>query len=519
MSNIDLLFQEVAKARDKDTRERDRDIAARLLDRLFPAQLAFVKDPHRRKAALCPRRAGKSYTVLAYALWTCLTKPGAQVLILARVRRQVKGVFWRPLKKLCAELEVDVHFRNMELEAEFGNGSVMLLAGADTQEETDKYRGQFFDLVILDEGKSYSARLLDELLNEILEYTLLDRRGTLAIIGTPGAILQGPFYAITSGDLTVIDPKERYRWSSKRYTAEGRNACSWSLHTWTTQDNTAMPHIWEDLLDRQRRHNIPDDDPSWMREAKGKWCPDDDALVYKYASVTDGRCDWTFDRDTPHGLPSGHDWNFVLGLDFGYVDATAFVVGAWAKTYPALIFVHVEKHSMMLPEDIARRVRELEEVYGIFQVRVADSGGLGRTILEALQRTYGIPVVAARKRDKCDHIKLMNSDIVAGRVRVDPAGELAEEWRTAQWATEERRKVDPDCDDHAADAALYLWRYVYHHFAREEEFGPAEGSPEWWKKFEKESEEKYRRQLLEEKHEAWLKKAARRVRSRKSRRY
>lgn len=513
----------MAKARAENTLERDRDIAARLLDRLFPAQLAFVKDPHRRKAALCPRRAGKSYTVLAYALWTCLMRPGAQVLILARVRRQVKGVFWRPLKKLCAELEVDVHFRNMELEAEFSNGSVLLLAGADTQEETDKYRGQAFDLVILDEGKSYSARLLDELLNEILEYTLLDRRGTLAIIGTPGAILQGPFYAITSGDLTVIEPKERYRWSSRFYAdvldSGARNACSWSVHRWTTKDNVAKPHIWEDLLERQKLHNIPEDDPAWMREAKGKWAPDDDALVYKYSSVTDGRCDWEFDPDTPHGLPAGHDWNFVLGLDFGYIDATAFVVGAWSKTYPALIFLHVEKHSMMLPEDIARRVRELEDVYGVFQVRVADSGGLGRTILEALQRTYGIPMVAARKRDKCDHIKLMNSDILAGRVRVDPAGELAEEWRTAQWANEERRKVDPDCDDHASDAALYLWRYVYHHFSREQDLAPEEGTPEWWKQHEREAEERYRQQLLAEKETPWLKKIAGALRSRKSRRY
>lgn len=522
MSNLNLLFQEVARARQDDTRERDAAIAERLLARLFPAQLAFVRDRHRRKAALCPRRAGKSYTVLAYAIWTCLVRPGAKVLILARVRRQVKGVFWRELKKLAEELELGVHFRNMDLECEFDNGSLILLAGADTQEETDKYRGQAFDLVILDEGKSYSARLLDELLNEILEYTLLDRRGTLAIIGTPGAILQGPFYSITSGDLSVIEPRERYRWSSRFFADldEGeRNACSWSVHRWTTKDNVAKPHIWEDLLERQRLHKIPEDDPAWMREARGKWAPDDDALVFKYAGIDDGRCDWVFNPDEEHGLPAGHKWNFVLGLDFGYVDATAFVVGAWSKTYHALVFVHIEKHTAMLPEGIAIRVRELELIYGEFDTRVADSGGLGKTILEALQRTYGIPMTAARKRDKCDHIKLMNSDILAGRVKLDPSSELAEEWRTAQWANEERRKVDPDCDDHASDAALYLWRYVYHHFSRAVDNGPEEGSTEWWKKFEADSEERYRQQLLKERETPWWKALKRNSRSKRSRRF
>jgi hypothetical protein len=507
VSHASILFQEVARERDQDTRQRDAGIADRLLEQLYPVQRAFVKDRCRHKAALCPRRAGKSYTALAYALILCLTRPGAKCLILARVRRQAKGVYWRPLKKLCADFEVKAHFRNMELECELDNGSTILFAGADTQEETDKYRGQDFDLVILDEGKSYSARLLDELITDILDYTLLDRMGTLAIVGTPGAILAGPFYAVTAGDLSVIPKRERWKWTA-RFAADGekQRGHRWSVHTWTTKDNTECPWIWETVLAEKEEHGIPDDDPTFLREGCGKWVPDDDALVFAYTRVQDERCDWAFEGDGPHGLPEGHEWRFVLGLDFGYVDDTAFVVGAWSPTHPSLFFVHAEKHSQMLPEDIAQRVRELEQIYGVFDTRVADSGGLGKTILEALSRTYGIPCIAARKRDKCDHIKLLNSDILAGRVRLDPSGPLAEEWRTAQWADAEHSKVDPACDDHASDAALYLWRYVFHHLAREREVELEEGSPDWWKAREAAEEEKYRQQLVAERETPWWKK-------------
>lgn len=504
MSKARHLFQRVAAERQQDTREKDAEKASLLLARLFPAQRSFVEDSSRRKAALCPRQCGKSFAVLVYALHIGLIRRGARVLILARTRRQAKGTYWGDLRQFCRDFELGAKFNKTELACELPNGSEILLSGADTAEEVDKHRGQRYDLVVVDEGKSYSAELMAEMIREVLEPTLAAKRGPLCLVGTPGAILAGPFWEITTcqpvaGTVTLENPQgvpqaipfhERgaERWAGKR--------AYWSLHAWTQQDNVSCPWIWEDSLAHKALQGLADDDPAWLREKLGQWVPDESMLVYALGKVVDDRWVWTRQKDTPFGLPEGHAWRFVLGMDIGYHDDTSFVVGAWADTYPALIYVHAEKHPELLVEDIAARTRELEEQFGAFDMKVADTGGLGKTIIESLAGTYGVAFEAARKTEKNDHIKLLNSDLLSGRIQVARDSCLVEEWKTTQWEDWTKKKVDPNCDDHASDAALYIWRYCYHHWSRKLDAPLVQGSKDWWREKERNEERAYEQQLL-----------------------
>jgi hypothetical protein len=502
------LFQRVAAERQTETRERDAEKASLLLARLFPAQRALVEDPSRRKAALCPRQCGKSYAVLVYGLYVGLLRPGARVLILARTRRQAKGTYWADLRSFCRDFELGAKFNKTELTCTLPNGSEILLSGADTAEEIDKHRGQRYDLIVIDEGKSYSAELLAEMIREVLSPALLAKRGSLCLIGTPGAILAGPFWEITTcqavaGSVTPECPQGKpqaipfhdrnaERWAGQK--------AQWSLHGWTQEDNIFCPWIWQDSLELKAIQGLADDDPAWLREFKGRWVADDTMLVYAYCKVVDDRAIWVRDlsNETPFGLPAGHHWRFVLGMDIGFHDDTSFVVGAWSDTYPALIYVHAEKHPELLVEDIAERTRELELMFGGFDAKVADTGGLGRTIIESLAGTYGVSFEAARKTEKNDHIKLLNSDLLSGKIQVPRESVLVEEWKTAQWEDSTKKKVDPNCDDHASDAALYIWRFCYHHWSRTPELALTPGSDAWWRKHERDQERAYEQQLLDE---------------------
>lgn len=507
MSRANFLLREIAAAKAKDTRQRDAEKAAALLARLFPAQRDFVTDPARRKAALCPRQSGKSYSVLTYALHTALTRSDARVLVLARVRRQAKGVYWSLVKRLASEFELGAKFRNMELEVELPNGSLIQFAGADTQEEVDKYRGQQFDLVCIDECKSYSSRLLRELINEIIRPTVLARNGVIVMIGTPGPLPNGPFYTVTTGDLGGVPKSDRGYWSSRhwRTRAEKKTGWAWSAHGWTAADNVACPQIWERALADKELSGVPDDDPVWLREMMGQWVPDEDALVFAYARIVDGRCDWAPEEDGPFGLSKEHEWRYVLGIDLGVRDATAFVVGAWSPTHPALHIIHAEKHVGFVIDDVVKHVKKLTERYKSFDSIVADTGNLGLMIVDSLRRTYGIPVTAAKKSEKLDHIALMNSDMLGGRIKIDPESPLAEEWRTVQWSGHDRSQIDPSCDDDLADAALYLWRHVYHHFSEEKKTALVPGTDEWWARVQADEEERFRRELLSEDKPWWHK--------------
>jgi hypothetical protein len=500
MERAKHLFQKVAQQRKTDTRERDAEKAALLLQRTFPAQRGFIEDPSDRKAALCPRQCGKSFAVLVYALYVGLRRPGANVVVLARVRRQVKGTYWADLQQFCRDFELGARFNKQELTCTLPNGSVILLSGADTAEEIDKHRGQRYDLIIIDEGKSYSAELMSEMIREVLEPALLAKRGTLAIIGTPGAILAGPFWEITTCQKNGEGQFLSRPWA-RRADDDWRGVrAPWSLHRWTQQDNTFCPWIWEGSLRIKEAHGYADDDPAWLREYLGVWVPDENLLVYAYSKALTGPHSesLTFrpDPETTWGLPPGHEWRFVLGMDLGYHDDTSFVVGAWSDTYPALIYIHAEKHPYLKIEDIAERCKELEVMFGSFDARVADTGGLGRTIVESLSATYGVAFEAARKSDKADHIKLLNSDILSGRVQVPAGSVLVEEWRTAQWEDAMKRRVDPNCDDHASDGALYIWRYCHHHWSRSPEVGESPGSPAWWRTRQREEELRYEQELL-----------------------
>jgi hypothetical protein len=98
----------------------------------------------------------------------------------------------------------------------------------------------------------------------------------------------------------------------------------------------------------------------------------------------------------------------------------------------------------------------------------------------------------------------MNSDMLAGRIKVDPLSPLAVEWHMIQWAnSEDKKKEDRACPNHCADAALYLWRYTYHHLSKDKEHEVKKGSIEWWQLREKEEEEKYEEQLLDDANQSW----------------
>ncbi len=504
MALHDHLLKDVAKARSKDTKKKDSAKAEQVLSRLFDQQRAFVTDKARRKAALCPRRAGKSYAVLYYLVWVCLTRSQANTLCIGVTRGNVKGTYWKLLKQLDKELELDCHFQNTELVCTFKNGSQILFSGADTTHEIDKFRGQGYDLVCIDECKSYASSLLDELIDEVIMPALSDRLGTLVLIGTPGAILAGPFWEITTCQRhRNVRPYREFLANSEKWKGRGY---LWSLHTWSSKDNVNCPWIWEDALSIKEAADWGDDHPVWLREFRGEWVPDNEALVYAYPSITDGRCDWLPDKvpeseRNEFGLPAKHQWRYLLGLDLGWADEAAFVVAAWSDTEPSIHYIHVEKHSFMTVQDIVNKTNALERKYGRFYARIADTGGLGKTIIESLAQDFGIRFEAARKQDKQDFIKLMNSDQHAGRIKVHPQSPLADEWRLLQWSFKdgERKTEDKGCANHAADAALYLWRHAYHHFARSIEEKALPGSQQWWNERERAEEQKYREELLAKK--------------------
>ena len=403
-----------------------------------------------------------------------LTIPNADCLYIALSLKSAKRLLWRALKKLNKDFELGATFNNSELVMSFPNGSIITLGGADNAEAIEKYRGTPHHLVIIDECKSFSAALLDELIVEVLEPRLLDYRGTLVLIGTPGDVLAGQFFEITGPESTQVAETPAGR-TVKSIPYEDRSedrfvgaAWEWSLHTWTQADNVAAPQIWEEACREKTRKGWTDDNPIWRREYLGEWQPDTGKRVYAFNSALHTWTPGPSTADNPFGLPESHsEWEYVIGIDLGYKDAFALEVLAYSATERRRYHVKEIREKRLNVTKMASAIKDTVALCGEVQAMVADYAGTGDAILDEFSDIHGLFVDRAEKLQKRDFIELWNDEITGGNYKILKGSKLAEELANNQWDERNPLKEKPSLERDCADAALYASREVrrLHSFA------------------------------------------------------
>lgn len=420
----------------------------------------------------------------------CLQTPGAEWVVIGLTRPSVKRIYWGPLKKLNETLELGLKFNDQELVARFPNGSRIYFVGGETTAEIEKLRGGRFHGAVIDECASYSELVFTDLLHEILQPALNTHRGPLIIIGTPGDVLRGEFYLATCQPSETVDTAAGKRRTNRLFGSDEPPG-NWSLHVWTLQDNTAVPHLWVDALAMKERNGWEDDHPVWQREYLGRWVAADTKLVYRYVPH---RHDYRATGRGRFGLEEGHDWRTVVGVDLGVRDGTAIVVWAYSDTAPGLWEVYSERRFKAKGEKFPLRefvewYAEVETQYGPFEAGVGDPPGGGTMVLDTLADEHKIYLEHAEKREKVDHIVLFNQDLDRGLVRILPESTLAAELLTDRWDERKlaagKREEDRNVVNDTADAALYAWRWCNHRRARPKVAGPQPYTPEWWAALQK----------------------------------
>jgi hypothetical protein len=386
-----------------------------------------------------------------------------------------RAILWGFLKQINHIFDLKIKFHNTNLIATFPNGSVLSLVGAENKGEIDKVRGQGYDLVVVDECKSFPTAVFQELLEEAIEPALMDRLGKLVLIGTPGAILSGPFFEVTELN---IGSKSRL-WSKRK--SWGRRPYKYSVHKWGL-DDAALPHIKAEAYSIKESNNWADDHPAWLREYMGQWVASLDALVYAYERHRDGRNTWVpdYENGNVHGLDKNKEWSYVLGIDLGFEDDFAIEVAAYSQHDPNMYQVYDFKSPHLTVKKMAKEINRAKEMFGSFDVMIGDQGGLGKTILATLEEEYGLSIIPAEKKEKLDHIELLNGDLLEGRCKIQKDSLLAQEMEVLQFDAT-GIKEHPGCANHCCDAFLYLWRWVFHHYWERKEVGPEAGTPEWGK--------------------------------------
>lgn len=404
------------------------DLPPRFTDESFPKQAAFINDPSKRKAALTPRRGGKTTGTALAILKAAWENPNTECLYVALTGDSAKYIMWRPvIIPLAKSLGVFSHANEVEKCLTLTNGSRVYLTGADASEkEIEKLRGRAFVLVVLDECASWRPHIR-RLIEEVLEPTLIDKQGTLAMVGTPGERKSGAFYDITDG-----------------------GAAGWSVHRWQTTDNPYMRDaMLAAMADLDKR--VPDwrTVPKYRREYFGEWATDTETKVYQYK-----------EQNLVYDLPKVR-FLYSLGIDLGWDDPTAFVLMAHHQEHGKYI-IDCYKKSGLVVDDINAIIRDYNAEHPLADIVIDNAS---KQLVEDMRARFGWHFKAAVKTDKLNQIGLFNSDLAAGRLKIlEPKCQaLLDEMDNLPWDTSrEPRREDPRADNHLCDAALYVDREVRH---------------------------------------------------------
>ncbi len=518
----------------EDTIKRCRLRAKKMLGdlkRVNPKQWAMVMDPSPHVAGICPRRAGKSYAGAMAALAMGESKPGAISLIISLNKQQLRRIYWSGgpsgLYMLARKYNLKLEFNSTYLRWEHENGSIGYLLGCEDDEQMEVIRGLEADLYLVDECKSFAPGKLAKLIDQIIDPQRESRNGRLMLIGTPGFIAMGPFYEATCPDAKDKEQMPYCIPAGVEKDQWGRSAeedLLWSLHRWTLEENTAKPQQWIGALRKKRSKKWADDHPIWLREYLGRWTASGDGLVFAYAQEKQAnRCMW-YPNQTPQnptGLPEDGNWRLVAGMDFGYEAPTAMVLAGYSKKYGELRHVWDFSGRHMLPHEIAYMVRQAEKRFGRIEMIYADMGNLGKTIAEELLQDYGLPIEAAKKREKFDYIEQLNGAFQLGEIYIIPDTPLEQQLLTNAWDIDETDDAlprsmsakenmgrlgklveDKSIPNDSTDALVYLFRGALYRFGRStREAALIPGTDAWIERLEKRELAAMREELREKAEE------------------
>lgn len=419
-----------------------------LLRDAFPLQRQFILDESKLKILFCTRRSAKSYSGALALCRTALARPQTSSVFIGLTRDSTKRIVWTDCFKAILEKHaIDCKYNETELTITFPNKSIIYCVGVDDSEaEQSKLLGKKWAGVVIDEAASYSIDLRSLVYKTLLP-ACSDLGGYILMVGTPSDRKAGLFYDLTAdlgtAPATVANRRE-----------------GWTRYAWTANDNPYMREQWQQTI-RDLEASTPHlDEQAWFKQMYlAQWVSIDENKIYRYNRERNA-----FDGVLPdYGWTP---WQYVLGIDLGFNDATALSLLAYHQNDPYVYIIKADKWKGLTITDTANKIREWLNLYPIGYMTV---DGASKQAVQELCQVHQLPLQPADKTDKVNFIRMMNSDFVSGRIKMhrDQCILLEEEYDKLIWDRRalERGLYKEDTSFHGdlSDSTLYAYRHCYHY--------------------------------------------------------
>lgn len=398
------ILSDIETSVNKSKRE-DLDFAQyRVLKRAFDIQQKVILSQSKDIGVMAGRRAGKSETNKLKAISQCVM-PMQRVLVIGLTIMKTHQIYWDDIIRILSELGYGFQASSTDSIIRFDNGSILVFGGNSSKVEREKYRGQHWDLIIIDEAQSQPE--LGMFVKEIINPMLLDTNGTLMLTGS-GPRTRGTYW-------------EQYF----------NNPSPSGLRVnWNLSMNPFIHNYQEALANEREKHGLTETDPLYMREYLGLIVYDDDALVYRFNDenyYTDEELfAWI-------GSQSPEDIRFVAGLDYGFRDSDALVVTMYSEKRNEKFLVYEYKKNGTDITQLTEAIKEAKEYvrnkfsmcyYKEFDI-YADTNE--QKISTELTNRYNIPVHAAIKYDKAMAIQMLQEEVRKRNLKVRRGSEFDQE--------------------------------------------------------------------------------------------
>lgn len=385
------------------SRREDADFNSyRVLLDCHDVQKEIVLSSAKRLYAMAGRRAGKTQANIRRIIHQLSRQSNQKFLIIHLTITKAIEQYFNAFLETMDHLGIEVVGKSLtDGHIKLKNGGEIYLRGNNTKDEREKFRGDQWDGIIIEEAQSQKA--LYYLIDEVLTPTLLDRKGWLMLSGT-GPRIRGTAW-------------EKLFFGARDDSSRGR---TWN---WNISHNHFIPDYEKVLEDIKMKNGWTDNTPIFVREYLGQVSYDDDALVIRLGP--ENFYDDSEIRKWVNSQPVT-DLHFTAGLDFGFTDSDGFVIVLYSDSRPEKWVVHQYKKNRIGTEELAHAIKNgIDQVLNspLFQsvqdryIQVYADSSHGITSFD-LNAIYGLPVTDAYKQNKDLAYENLQNDARRGFIKL-----------------------------------------------------------------------------------------------------
>lgn len=460
-------------------RRKEQQIRWQPEEFLFARQLEVFNSKAPYKCKRIGRRGGKSYEAAAALITEGFKHPNSDPLYVTTTRQDARDIMDRAFQLIDLKFKLGLNQNKATGDISLPNGSKILMRGAGTMREINKLRGPAYPCVVIDEVQNFGPDL-HYLIDEVCEPAVAQFHGWISISGTPPPVQYGPFWDID----------------------QGKYSHAWEHFHWTFLDNPTLPDPAGFLKRVLERRGWTEDHPGYQREYLGLWVRDDHARAF----------DMDPQRDVEKSFDVTHarDWRYVMGIDIGYNDPSAYVVIAWSQRLGQAFVIDSFEQSEMTSSEALVEAERFCEKYPISRIAIDSGGGGAKMILKDWQKLTRLPIEAAQKTHKASQIAVINGDFRAGKLKItrDNNQKLINDLMILEWDGEKKSRnkfeYPKGASDHLPDALQYAYNLCWHH-AHDFEYDTsvAYGSRAYFEREEDKMEEQQLRDIEADEYSPW----------------